>query len=132
MDKWDKNASLREVNKSGLPEEAKIIKKMNIVHWDLELQGKIYAETKTEHGKLLAKVIIQCRMDGSAKSDAAALSFANLDPEVNAAHLAYRLAEQMVAADKEQLKILHAELEAWRTRKADERAADTFQARTGT
>jgi hypothetical protein len=36
----------------------------------------------------------------------------------------------MVSADKEQLKILHAELEAWRTRKADERAADIFQART--
>lgn len=125
---WDKNAALKEVNASNLPEEARIIKKMHIVHFDLEHQGNVYANAKTEYGRLYARVVVQMRQEGEKSAEVAG-RVADMDPEVHKAHLAYRLAEQLVSADKEQLKILHAELEAWRTRKADERAADTFQAR---
>jgi hypothetical protein len=65
-------------------------------------------------------------------SAAAAEPQAESDPDVWNAALAYRMAEQMIAADKAALAILHGELEAWRTRKADERAADSFTARVGT
>lgn len=126
---WDKNTALREVNASALPEESKIIKKMYVVHHDLEHQGKVYADAKSEFGRLYARVVVQMRTEGEKSAEVAG-RVADMDPDVHAAHLAYRLAEQMVSADKEQLKILHAELEAWRTRKADERAADQFQART--
>lgn len=129
MSDWDKDRELKAVRDSNLPEEAKIIKKMFIVHFDLEHQGRVYASAKTEHGRLYARIVVQMRAEGEKSAEVAG-RVADMDEAVHNAHLAYRLAEQMVSADKEMLKILHAELEAWRTRKADERAADTFQART--
>ena len=130
MSGWDRNEELGKLSKRNLDGSNLAIAKMWIFHRDLEFQSWKYANAKSEYGRRFAKVVIQCRLDGSAKSDETAKSFAEMDDEVYAAHQAYRLAEQMVTADREALKILHAELDAYRTARADARMADEFQART--
>jgi hypothetical protein len=124
---WDRNAALAETRGGEMPNVA--IRRMWIYHHDLEIQVGIYADAKTEYGRRLSRVVVQCRQEGEKSYDVCK-HIAEMDPEVHDAHLAYRLAEQMIAADKEALRILHAELEAYRTQAADQRAADTFQART--
>lgn len=128
---WDRDTALRELSQRHLDGSNLIIAKMWVYHRDLEKQAWIYSDAKTEFGRRYARVLIAARMEGEKSADAAG-KIADMDPDVHKAHLAYRLAEQMVAANKEALKILHAELEAFRTKAADARAADSFLARTQT
>lgn len=113
------------------PYENMVIGKMWAYHKDLVYQMWVYAKAKTEYGRRLSTIIIRERANGE-KSAAVAANTAEMTDEVYEAHLAYRAAEQMVVADREALKILHAELDALRTQAADRRAADQFQARTQT
>ena len=126
---WDRERALAEANRAGLTAENLIIRKMWIYHHDLEYQSWRFTAAKTDHGRLFARIVVQMRAEGEKSAEVAG-RVADMDQAVHDAHLAYRLAEQMVVADKEALKILHAELETWRTHRADERAADQFQART--
>jgi len=112
-----------------------ILARMWVYQRDMETQSRTYAEAKTYYERTRATLITTLTMadsEGKKLSVAAAEQNAEADPDVWKAALGYRLAEQMVTADKEALKILHAELEKWRTERADERAADSFTARTGT
>lgn len=132
---WDRNAELNKLRDGNLTAENVIIRKMWIYHYDFEVQGRIYADAKTYYERTKATLMISLMaadMDGKKLSAAAAEQHAEADPDVWRAALAYRTAEQMSTADREALKILHGQLEAWRTQKADERAADQFQARTAT
>ncbi len=132
---WDRNRALHELKQRNLAGSNLIVAKMWIFHRDLEFQVDTYAKAKTYYERTKATLMTtMMTADGEGKkmSAAAAEQFADADPDVWKAALAYRLAEQMMSADKEALKILHGELEAFRTQRADERAADTFQARTGT
>lgn len=124
---WDRNEALRETRGMEMPNVA--IRRMWIYHHDLEIRVHEYATTKTEYDRLLSRVVVQMRQEGEKNYDVCR-HVAEMDEEVHNAHLAYRLAEQMLSANKEALKILHAELEAYRTQAADQRAADQFQART--
>lgn len=128
---WDRNTALRELKQRGVTGSNRTIAAMWIYQHDLELQGYRYAEAKTEYGRLKARVMIQKRAAGEKSGEMCAV-YAEDDEAVAAAHMAYRLAEQMVTADREALKVLHAELDDYRTKAADARAADAFQARTGT
>ena len=129
MADWDREAALGDLAKRGLTGDNLIIAKMWVYHHDLERQVWIYTQAKTEFGRRQARVVVQMRQEGEKNYDVCR-HVADMDDEVHAAHLAYRLAEQMVVADREALRILHGELEAYRTRAADQRAADQFQART--
>lgn len=124
---WDRNAELAATRGGSMPEVA--IKRMWIYHHDLEWRLQVYAERKTQYDRLMSRVVVQMRNEGEKSYDVCK-HVAEMDEEVHQAHLDYRLAEQMMAADKEALKILHAELEAYRTQAADQRAADVFQTRT--
>lgn len=128
---WDRNAALQELKQRGLSGANLILAKMWVYHRDLEYQSWRYTAAKTDYGRMYARIVVQMRHEGEKSAEVAG-RVADMDQGVHDAHLAYRLAEQMVTANKEALKILHAELEAYRTQRADERAADQFQARTGT
>lgn len=109
---------------------------MYAYHSDMERQASIYATEKAEHDRLKAVHTMKKRygQDGLTpdKSGEMCAVYADSLDDVATSDMNYRLAEQMVAADKAKLQILHAELEKWRTEQANERAADTFTARTGT
>lgn len=126
---WNRDAELSKLPQRNLDGANLIIAKMWIYHRDLEYQAWRYANAKTEFGRRQARIIVQMRQEGERSAEVAA-KVADMDEDVHNAHLAYRLAEQMVSADKEALRILHAELDKYRTEAADQRAADQFMART--
>lgn len=133
---FDLAAEVGRITASSLSYQNKIIALMHAYNTDLEIQGATFAEAKAEHDRLKAIHTINKRYgrDGLApeKSGEMCTTYAESQDDVAAADLRYRLAEQMVAADKSKLSILHAELEKWRTEQANDRAADSFTARTGT
>jgi len=132
---WDRNAELRKLAQGNLDGSNRIIARMWIYHTDMEFQADTYAKAKTYYERTKATLMTSLMIaDGEGKklSAAAAEQFAEADPDVWKAALAYRLAEQMTSADKEALRILHGELDAFRTKAADERAADQFMTRTQT
>jgi hypothetical protein len=132
---WDRNAELQQLQQRNLAGSNLIIAKMWIYHRDLEFQAWKYANAKTYYERTKATLMTSMMVpDGEGKklSAAAAEQFADADPDLWKAALGYRLAEQMTSANKEALKILHGELDAFRTKQADERAADSFLTRTQT
>lgn len=111
--------------------ELVVLAEMWAYHKDLTFQIWKYAGAKTAYGRRMSQIVVRERANGE-KSATAAQHTAEATEEVHNAHLHYRLAEQMIVADREALRILHAELEVWRTKAADARMADSFQARTQT
>lgn len=105
-----------------------IIARMSAYLRDLRRQMGVYAEQKTNYDRLLSRVVVQMRNEGERNYDVCK-HVAHMDQAVNDAHLAYRLAEQLITLDREALRVLHAQLDAYRTEAADQRAADQFQAR---
>lgn len=126
---YDRDAQLAALKNSNMSTANLILSRMWIYQRDLEYQMQIFAQRKTEHGRMVGRHVIRARMDGERSADVATMK-AEQEDDVYAAHLAYRVAEQMITADKEALKILHAQLDQLRTEAADRRAADQFQART--
>lgn len=108
-----------------------IIARMWIYQRDLEFWGNLYAEAKTDYGRMFGRAFAKARVEGAKSADDATHKAEDQD-EVFTAHLNYRRAEQMVTADREALKILHGQLEEWRTQQANERAANQFLTRQGT
>jgi hypothetical protein len=133
---FDLAAEVERIKASAMSYPNKVIALMHTYNTDLEIQGADFAKAKAEHDRLKAIHTINKRYgrDGLApeKSGEMCSLYAESQDDVAEADLRYRLAEQMVAADKSKLNILHAELEKWRTEQANERAADSFTARTGT
>jgi hypothetical protein len=107
------------------------IARMWVYQRDLEYWGNLYAEAKTEYGRTYGRAVVKARMDGEKSAEVAGHKAEQQD-DVFTAHLNYRRAEQMVTADREALKILHAQLDEWRTNQANEREANRFSAREGT
>jgi hypothetical protein len=122
---FDRDAALREANR--LTGANRIIARMWAYQTDLEQQAWIFSEAKTAYGRMLGRTVIKKRMDGERSAEVAA-HHAEQEDEVFNAHLAYRKAEQMLTADREALKILHAELDWMRTEQANSRAENTFMA----
>ena len=128
-------AELARIDRMNLNYENRIIAMMYAYHSDLERQAEIYAGEKSEYERLKAVHTMDKRYGRNGldpeKSGEMATVYAESQDDVYTAGLNYRLAEQMIAADKAKLQILHAELEKWRTEQANERAADAFTARNG-
>ena len=132
---WDRNKELQAVTQRGLDGSNLIIARMWVYHRDLEFQSWKYSEAKTYSVRMKATLMTSLMAGTNGEkglSAAAAEQNADADPEVWKSALDYRLAEQMITADREALRILHGELDAYRTKQADERAADQFLTRTST
>ena len=92
---------------------------------DLEIQAFVYAEAKTAYGRLMGRKVIEKRMAGEKSAEVAG-HHAEQDDDVFDAHLAYRKAEQMIIADREGLRVCHAELDWLRTTEANARQENAF------
>lgn len=106
----------------------RILAMMWAYHTDLVAAGVEYSNQKTETERLIAKVVISERANGE-RSASVAEQKALLSDDVYLARVSYRAAEQRITSDREALRILHAALDWERTKAADSRAADTFQAK---
>lgn len=115
---------------SGQSRENQIIAEMWAYHTDMGRQARIYAQAKSAYQQRLSTVVVTERAAGE-KSATAAEHTAESRDDVHAAHVAYRLAEQLLNVNRAALNILHAELDKIRTERADARAADAHMARTG-
>lgn len=108
-----------------------VIAEMFAYSTDLRRQAGVYARAKTEYERVEARVVLTYRAEGE-KAASVCERHASQDDRVIEARIAYRLAEGLVTADREHLKVLHAELDKLRTEAADRRAADSFTAREQT
>lgn len=113
------------------PRDKQVIGEMWAYAADLRRQCKEHAQAKSWYQQQKSKVVVARRADGE-KSATAAEHEAEADDDIYRAHLAYRLAEQMIIADRAALNVLHAELDSIRTDRADARKADEFMAREQT
>lgn len=95
---------------------------------DLRLQCVTHARAKSWYQQQKSKCVVTARANGE-KSATAAEHEAEANDRIYEAHLAYRLAEQMIVVDRAALNALHAELDSIRTDRADARKADEFIAR---
>ena len=121
-------AELDALGRGPLTGPTLIIARMSAYLRDLRRQMVAYAESKSEYDRLLSRIVVQMRNEGEKNYDVCK-HVAHMDQQVHDAHLAYRLAEQLITLDREALRVLHAQLDAYRTEAADQRAADQFQAR---
>lgn len=132
---YDLEVEVARIQQSNLSYPNRIIALMHAYHTDMVAQAKTFADAKAEHDRLKAIHTMNKRYgrDGMApeKSGEMATVYAEAQDDVAEMDLRYRLAEQLIAADKSKLAILHAELEKWRTEQANDRAADSFTARQG-
>lgn len=134
---WDLNSELDRIDRqASLSKPDHIIAYMYAYALDLRWHVKEFAEAKSEHTRLKAKYTMEKRYGRNGtepeKSGEMCSVYADEQPDVAAQELRFRVAENMMTADREQLKILHAALEKWRTDQADARAADQFHGRQGT
>lgn len=113
---------------ANMPRDKQVIAEMYAYAVDLRRQCQTFAEAKSWHQQQKSKVVV-ARRAGGEKSATAAEHEAEARDEIYRAHLAYRLAEQMIIADRAHLNVLHAELDSIRTDRADARKADEFMAR---
>lgn len=131
ISQWNRDEQLARLQERPLSKQDMVIAQMWIYQRDLEIQGNLYAGWKATHDKRKAIHVMKKRYEAGEKSGEMCQIYADSQDDVFEADLAYRQAEQMVAADKSMLQILHAELEKWRTEQANERAADDLHRRTG-
>lgn len=113
---------------AGMPRDKQVVALMWCYATDLGRQGQTFAEAKSYYQHQRSKRVVEARGAGE-KSAAAAEHQAEADESIYRAHLAYRVAEQLISRDKAALNVLHAELDSIRTDRADARKADEFQAR---
>lgn len=102
-----------------------------VFNWDLEQQGAEFASSKTEYESLVAKHVVRFR-DAGEKSGEMCVRRAEAEPDVHAAALRYRLAEQLERLARKRLETVRNQIEVWRSENADRRTADSFHARTAT
>ena len=113
------------------PRDKQVIGEMWAYAADLRRQCQEHARAKSWYQREKSKVVVEARARGE-KSATAAEHEAESRDDIYQAHLAYRLAEQLIIADRAALNVLHAELDSIRTDRADARKADEFMAREQT
>lgn len=133
MSKTQLEQDLDEVRQrtANMPRDKQVIAELWAYATDLRRQCQEHARAKSWYQQQKSKVVVARRADGE-KSATAAEHEAEADDDIYRAHLAYRLAEQMIIADRAALNVLHAELDSIRTDRADARKADEFMAREQT
>lgn len=102
-----------------------------VFNWDLGRQGDRFAHAKADYEALVARHVVKFR-DAGEKSGAMCEKRAEAEDDVKAAHLEYRLAEQLERLARKRLDTIKNQIEVWRSENADRRVADGFHARTGT
>lgn len=124
---------LRETRQrtANMPRDKQVIAELWCYATDLRRQCEEHARAKSWYQREKSKHVVAARTKGERSATAAEHS-AEAEESIYAAHLAYRLAEQLIVADRAALNVLHAELDSIRTDRADARKADEFMARTQT
>lgn len=112
----------------GQPYYMRLIRAMYEQAKALDDQAAEFAREKTACERARAQVILRARAGGE-KSATICEAMADADEECTSHRLAYRLAEQKVNACRHRLAVMHSDLDAWRTKAADSRKSDEFQAR---
>lgn len=126
---WDFAAALADIMRQRWERPShRVQARMWVFHRELVEAGRDYAEQKTQHDRVLARVTVQERAAGEKSAEVAQMKAIAENDDVYRARLLYRAAEQRVVAAREGLRILHAEQDDLRTQAADLRAADTFHA----
>lgn len=116
---------------SQMPRDKQVIAELWCYATDLRRQCEEHARAKSWYQREKSKHVVEARAGGERSATAAEHS-AEAEEDIYKAHLAYRLAEQLIIADRAALNVLHAELDSIRTDRADARKADEFMARTQT
>lgn len=111
-----------------MPRDKQVIAEIWAYVADLRRQCVKHAQAKSWYQSQKSKCVVDARANGE-KSATAAEHIAEANDQIYNAHLAYRLAEQMIVVDRAALSALHAELDSIRTDRADARKADEFIAR---
>jgi hypothetical protein len=127
MSAWNLQEALDGCNQPRYQD--RIIARMWVYHRDMEVAGKEYARQKTDFERELGKEVVRLRSAGERSADVAGQKALSESDDLYFSKVNYRAAEQRVTADREALKILHAQLDDLRTQAADARKADEFQAR---
>lgn len=122
-------AALRRTRGDG--EGVRLVALQWVFNWDLGRYGVEFAESKADYEALVAKHVVRFR-DGGEKSGAMCEKRAEAEPDVKAAHLRYRLAEQLERLARKRLETIKNQIEVWRSRNADRRVADRFHTEQGT
>ena len=99
--------------------------------WDMGRAGDEFAKAKTAYEVLTAMHEVKFRDAGERSGEMCGKRAAAL-PEVYAANLRYRLAEQLERLARKRLDTIKNQIEVWRSQNANEREADRVHARVGT
>ena len=99
-----------------------------VYNWDLGRYGTEFATARADYESMKAIHIVVFR-DAGEKSGAMCDTRAEALPEVKAAHLRYRVAEQLERLARKRLDTITNQIEVWRSEEATQRKADDFQAR---
>ena len=115
----------------GMSRPNQVIAEMFAYSSDLRRQGIVYARAKSAAERRVAQVVTARKVNDSKEPVSLSEHHATDLDDVFEARVAYRTAEALMTADREHLRVLHAELDKLRTEAADRRQADSFMAREG-
>ncbi len=108
-----------------------VIAEMFAYSSDLRRQGILYARAKSAAERRVAQTVTARKVNDPKEPVSLSEHHATDTDDVFEARVAYRTAEALMTADREHLRVLHAELDKLRTEAADRRQADSFMAREG-
>lgn len=103
-----------------------VIAEMFAYSSDLRRQGILYARAKSHAERRVAQTVTTRKVNDPKEPVSLSEHHATDLDDVYVARVAYRTAEALMTADREHLRVLHAELDKLRTEAADRRAADSF------
>lgn len=114
----------------GMSQGVQLVALQWVFNWDMGRQGSRFAEAKATYEALVAAHEVRFR-DGGEKSGAMCNKRAMALPDVHAAHLEYRLAEQLERLARKRLDTIKNQISVWQSENANQREADKFHAREG-
>ncbi|TDW30990.1 hypothetical protein [Cryobacterium psychrophilum] len=110
---------------------AQLVAMQWVFGWDMGRAGKEFADAKAAYEVLTAMHEVKFRDAGERSGEMCGKRAAAL-PDVNAANLRYRLAEQLERLARKRLDTIKNQIEVWRSMNANEREADRVHAHVGT
>jgi len=126
-EEWDKAAAMDAAMRFPRMGD-RVISAMWVHQHSLERESRRFARLKTDYEHVRARKVLELRTGGEKSGEVAKMT-ADLDPDVYVKKVQFLTAEQLIKADREALKILHARLDDLRTQAADNRAAGAWQGR---
>lgn len=114
----------------GMSQGVQLVAMQWVFNWDLGRQGDRFANAKATFEALVAAHEVRFR-DAGEKSGEMCHKRAMALPDVQAAHLEYRLSEQLERLARKRLDTIKNQISVWQSENANQREADKFHAREG-